>query len=94
MTELLAAVHQNRSSLNESSSKVTAATKLFPHSHMLQSTSISEEKVEEIEKSHVQSVLSEAISRANSIPMSSAKNIKPQRTISSYLGLWGSAYFS
>ena len=78
MAELLAAVHQNKTSLNEFSSKVIAATKLFPDSHMLESTSISEEKVEEIEKSHVQSVLSEAIARASSIPMSSARNIKPQ----------------
>ena len=65
MAELLAAVHQNRSSLNEFSSKVIAATKLFPDSHMLESTSISEEKVKEIEKSRVQS-------------MSSASNIKQQ----------------
>ena len=78
MAELLAAVHKNRNSLNEFSSRVIAATKLFPDSHMLESTSISEEKVEEIEKSHVQSVLSEAIARASSIPMSSARKIKPQ----------------
>ena len=40
MAELLAAAHQNRSSLNKFDSKVTAATKLFLDSHMLQSTSI------------------------------------------------------
>ena len=67
MAELLAAVHQNRSSLNEFSSKVTAATKLYPDTRMLKTSSISKEKVEEFEKSHVQSVLSEAIARANSI---------------------------
>ena len=78
MAELLAAVHQNRSSFNEFSSKVTAATKLFPHSHDLKATSISEEKVEEFEKSHVQSVLSGAIARANSIPCISARNVTPQ----------------
>ena len=78
MAELLAAVHKNRTSLNEFSSKVIAATKLFPDSHMLKTSSISEKKVEEFEKSHVQSVLSEAIARANFIPMSSARNIKPQ----------------
>ena len=78
MAELLVAVHQNRSSLNEFGSKVTPATKFFPDSHMLQSTSISEEKVEEIEKSHVQSVLSEAFARANSIHMSSPRNITSQ----------------
>ena len=77
MAELLVAVHQNRTSLNEFSSKVIAATKLFPDSRMLKTSSISEEKVEEFEKSHVQSVLSEAIARANSMPMSSAKKIKP-----------------
>ena len=78
MAELLAAVHRNRTSLNEFSSKVIAATKLFPDSRMLKTSSISEEKVEEFEKSHVQSLLSEAIARANSIPMSSARIIKPQ----------------
>ena len=41
-------------------------------------SSISEEKVKKFEKSHVQSVLSEAIAHANSIPRSSAKNITPQ----------------
>ena len=84
MAELLAAVHENRTSFNEFSSKVIAATKLFPDSHKLQSTTISEEKVEEIEKSHVRSVLSEAIARASSIPMSSARNIKPQP----FLHIW------
>ena len=78
MAELLAAVHQNRTSLNEFSSKVIAATKLFPDSRMLKTSSISEEKIEEFEKSHVQSLLSEAIVRANSIPMSSARIIKLQ----------------
>ena len=78
MAELLAAVHQNRTSLNEFSSNVIAATKLYPDTHMLKTSSVSKEKVEEFEKSHVQFVLSEAIARANSIPMSSARNIKPQ----------------
>ena len=78
MAELLAAVHQNRTSLNEFNSKVIEATKLYSGSRILNTSSISEEKVEEIEKSHVQFVLSEAIARANSIPMSSTRNIKPQ----------------
>ena len=75
MAELLAAVHQNKTSLNEFSSKVIAVTKLFPDSRMLKTSSISEEKVEEFDKTHVQSVLSKAIARANSMPMTSARNI-------------------
>ena len=83
MAELLAAVHENRTSLNEFSSKVIAATKLFPDSQ--NTSSIPEvEKVEEFEKSHVKSVLSEAIARANSIPRSSIKNIKLQP----FLHIW------
>ena len=78
MAELLAAVHQNRSSLYEFSSKVIAATKLYPDTCMLKTSSISKEKVEEFEKSNVQSVLSEAIARANAIPKGSARNITPQ----------------
>ena len=84
MAELLAAVHQNRSSLNEFTSKVIAATKLFPDSRMIKTSSISEKRVEEFEKSHVQSLLSNAIARANSIPKSSAENIKPQP----FLHIW------
>ena len=78
MAELLVVVHQNRSSLDEFSSKVIAATNLYPDTSMLKTSSILKEKVEEFEKIHVQSVLSEAITRANSLPKSSARNIEPQ----------------
>ena len=84
MAELLAAVCQNKTSLIEFSKKVNTATNLFPDSCMLKSSSISKEKVEEFEKSHVQSVLSEAIARANSIPLSSTRNVKPQP----FLHIW------
>ena len=78
MAELLAAVHQKKSSLNKFSSKVIAATKLFPDSRMLRTSSISKEKVEEFEKSHVQSLLTEATARASSISKRSEGNITPQ----------------
>ena len=84
MAELLAAIHQNRTSMNKFSSEVIAATKLYSDSYMLNTSSISEEKVEQFKKSHVQSVLSEAIVRANSIPMNSARNITPQP----FLHIW------
>ena len=84
MAELLAAVHQNISGFNEFSSKVIAATKLFPDSHMLRTSSISREKIEEFKNSHVQSVITEATARASSIPMSSAINITPQP----FLHIW------
>ena len=84
MAELLAAVHKNISGFNEFSSKVIAAANLYSDSCMLNTSLISEEKVEQFKKSHVQSVLSEAIARANSIHMSSARNITPQP----FLHIW------
>ena len=84
MAELLAAVHQNISGFNEFSSKVIAATKLFPDSHMLRTSPISREKIEEFKNSHVQLVITEATARASSIPMSSAINITPQP----FLHIW------
>ena len=84
MAELLAAVHQKKSSLHEFSSKVIDATKLFPDSRMLRTSSISKEKVEEFEKSHVQSLLTEATARASSISKRSEGNITPQP----FLHIW------
>ena len=84
LAELLAAVHQNRSSMNEFNRNVIEATKLFKVSRMLESSSISEEKVKEIEKSYVQSVLSKAIARASTIPRNSARNITSQP----FLHIW------
>ena len=87
LAQLLAIVCKNprsaRNLLSTVAATVAAAT-LFPIASMIPSSSISHKDVEQVEKTSVNSILSQAIERAKRLRPDEIQNLKPQP----FLHLW------